>query len=327
MKKIVIDTYGADAGTLPIIQGAQAVLDAHPEIGVVLVGDRTDIEQKCNISLYGDRLEILHADDFITNDDPSSCVFNGRDTSSMVLALKRLKADRDCVGLLSPGSTGALVVGSIFRLGLIKGLKTPALSSSLPRVDGKMVCLVDCGANINCNEKDLLTFALLGSAYARIMYEQDMPRVGLMSVGTERTKGNELTLKAYPLLEESKLNFVGNLEGSDLIMGKADVVVSDGFSGNILLKSHEAAGQVAMHIVKGMIKAHPDSYAGLQEAYEQLAYLYDLNVRGGATFLGTIKPVIKMHGVAVASTVCACSDQLLMLDNADFPENIKDILH
>ncbi len=326
MKKIIIDTYGADAGTLPMIQGAQAVLNAHPEIGVVLVGDRTDIEKKCDISLYGDRLEILHADDFITNNDPSSCVFNGRDTSSMVLALKRLKNDRDCVGLLSPGSTGALVVGSIFRLGLIKGLKTPALSSSLPCVDGKMVCLVDCGANINCNEKDLLTFALLGNAYARIMYKQDMPRVGLMSVGTERTKGNELTLKAYPLLENSQLNFIGNLEGSDLIMGKANVVVSDGFSGNILLKSHEAAGQVAIHIVKSMMKAHPDNCVGLQEAYEQLSYLYDLNVRGGATFLGTIKPVIKMHGVAVANTVCACADQLLMLDNADFSENIKDIL-
>ncbi len=326
MKKIVIDTYGADAGTLPIIQGAQTVLDAHPEIGVILVGDRADIESQCDVSHYGNRLEILHADDFITNDDPSSCVFNGRDTSSMVLALKHLKTDRDCVGLLSPGSTGALVVGSIFRLGLIKGLKTPALSSSLPRIDGKMVCLVDCGANVNCSEKDLLTFALLGNAYAKIMYEQDKPRIGLLSVGSERTKGNELTLKAYSLLEDSGLNFIGNLEGSDLIMGKADVVVSDGFAGNVLLKSHEAAGQVAMHIVKSMIKTHPDSCAGLQEAYEQLAYLYDLNVRGGATFLGTVKPVIKMHGVAVAGTVCACADQLLMLDRSDFSENIKDIL-
>lgn len=326
MKKIVIDTYGADAGTLPMIQGAQTVLDAHPEIGVVLVGDRADIEEKCNVSLYGDRMEILHADDFVTNNDPLSSVFNSRDTSSMVLALKRLKTDDDCIGLLSPGSTGALMVGAIFRLGLVKGLKTPALSTSLPRIDGKMVCLVDCGANVNCAEKDLLTFALLGNAYAKIMYEQDMPRIGLMSVGTERTKGNELTLKAYPLLEESILNFVGNLEGNDLIMGKADVVVSDGFSGNLILKCHEAAGQVAMHIVKGMIKAHPDSTAGLQDTYEQLAYLYDLNVRGGATFLGTVKPVVKMHGVAVASTVCACADQLLMLDHANFSKNIKDIL-
>ncbi len=326
MNKIVIDTYGADAGTSPMIEGAQSVLDNHPDIGVVLVGDRADIEAKCDISLYRERLEVMHADDFITNTDPSACVFNSRDTSSMVLALKRLKNDPDCVGLLSPGSTGALVVGSIFRLGLIKGLKTPALSSSLPRVDGKMVCLVDCGANVNCNEKDLLTFALLGNAYAKIMYEQDRPRVGLMSVGTERTKGNELTLKAYPLLEDSQLNFIGNLEGSDLIMGKADVVISDGFSGNILLKSHEAAGQVAMHIVKDMIHAHPDCCAGLEHAYEQLAYLYDLNVRGGATFLGTIKPIIKMHGVAVADTVCACADQLLLLNRADFAENIKDIL-
>ncbi len=324
MKKIIIDTYGADAGTLPMILGAQQVLDRHSDIGIVLVGDKTDIEKHCALSRYKNRIEVVAADDFVTNNDPSSCVFNGRDTSSMVLALGRLKEDDDCIGLLSPGSTGALVVGSIFRLGLIRGLKTPALSSSLPRIDGKMVCLVDCGANVNCTEKDLLTFAKLGSAYAAIMYAQALPRIGLLSVGAERNKGNELTLKAYPLLESSGLNFVGNLEGSDLIMGKADVIVSDGFSGNILLKSHEAAGQVAMHVIKSM--RENDNCASLDKAYEQLAYLYDLNVRGGATFLGTTKPIIKMHGVAVADTVCACADQLLQLDQSNFSQNIKDIL-
>ncbi len=326
MKKVILDIYGADAGTGAMIEGAQAVLELHPEMGMVLVGDRADIESYGLHETYADRLEIIHADDFITNTDPASCVFNGRDTSSMVLSLKKLKEDPDCVGLLSPGSTGALMVGSIFRVGLIKGLKMPALSTSLPRVDGKMVCLVDCGANVNCTEKDLLTFGLLGDAYAKVMYQQDAPRVGLMSVGTERTKGNELTLKAYPLLEKADINFIGNIEGSDLITGKADVIVSDGFSGNVLLKSHETAGQIAMHILKKEMHKSPDQSAGLQEAYEQLAYLYDLNVRGGATFLGTNKPIIKMHGVAVARTVVSCTEQLLMLDNNGFSEGIKNIL-
>jgi len=326
MKKVVLDIYGADAGTGAMIEGAQAVLDRHPEIGMVLVGDRADIENYGSLEPYGDRLEIIHADDFIRNTDPASCVFNGRETSSMVLALKKLKNDPDCVGLLSPGSTGALMVGSIFRVGLIKGLKMPALSTSLPRIDGKMVCLVDCGANVNCTEKDLLTFGLLGDAYAKVMYRLDSPRVGLMSVGTERTKGNELTLKAYPLLEEANINFIGNMEGSDLIMGKADVVVSDGFSGNVLLKSHETAGQIAMHILKSEMQKSPEPKACMQDAYDPLAYLYDLNVRGGATFLGTNKPVIKMHGVAVARTVVSCTEQLLMLDANGFSEGIKNIL-
>lgn len=326
MKKIVIDLMGADDGMLPILQGAIRSLDAFPEIQIVVTGNETDIRKELPEDADLSRIEIIHAEDVITNDEPATCIFNGKDNSSMVRAIEALKKDNDCIGLLSAGNTGALLVGSTFRLGLTAGLKTPALSSSLQCINGKMVCLVDCGANVNCTAKDMANFALLGNAFARSMYQLEEPRVALLSVGREKGKGNPLALEAYSLMEELPINFIGNAEGYDLINGYADVVVADGFAGNIMLKCVEGAGKAAMQIVREQQKAASSEDAAMYDSIlEKLNDVFELNTRGGATFLGTKKPVVKMHGCATEETVVACVGQLLNLNAGGFDRHIADI--
>ncbi len=327
MKKIVIDIYGADNGPEPILEGTVKMLKQHPHIGVVLVGNEELIRLNLPAELFENRVSVINTTDFIADAEPASAIFGGRNESSMALALKELKENPDCIGMLSAGMTGALMVGSIFRLGLVGGLKCPALSSSLPTANGQMVCLVDCGANVNCTAKDLARFALMGNAYAEIIYQKEAPRVALLSVGREDTKGNSISLEAFKLLSELPLNFIGNAEGSDLITGYADVMVADGFSGNIILKSNEASGKVAIKIVQSVLAScNEKEKAACEAVLGRLNHLFELNARGGATFLGTKKPVIKMHGCAVADTVCACTNQILMLDEADFTQRLEESL-
>ena len=318
MKKIIIDLLGADGGVEPLLQGAIDTLNAYPELHLVLAGPEPVIP-----SSLMSRVEVLNTDDYIRNDEPATAIFNGRDESSIALSLAKLKSDDDCIGYISAGNTGAILVGATFRLGLTAGLKTPALSSSLRCNNGQRVCLVDCGANVNCTAKDLAQFALLGNAFAKSMYGLEQPRIALLSVGREPGKGNPLTVEAYKLIEQLPLNFVGNAEGYDLINGYADVIVADGYAGNLMLKCVEAAGQTAMQIVKNqMSEASSES----QEIYEallgELSPIFDLNSKGGATFLGTKKPIIKMHGCAVAETVLSCVEQLHTLNDAGFDQYI-----
>ena len=229
--------------------------------------------------------------------------------------------------MLSAGSTGALLIGSIRHLGLIKGLRTPALSSDLPLFNGKLVCLVDCGANIACTPHDLVRFALMGNAFKECVCPDIKPRVALLSVGKEEGKGNDLIKEAYSLIKELPINFIGNMEGSDLVTGYADVVVSDGFSGNIILKCAEASGLVAKGIVDEMAKRENRSDDPLIKAISHyINQTFNYNARGGATFLGTEKALIKMHGCAVEDTVVACIDQLLRLEKAGFREKIKKVM-
>ena len=173
----------------------------------------------------------------------------------MVMALDALKREEDACGLLSAGNTGARLVGATFRLGLQDGLKMPALSSSLPTVSGGRALLVDCGANVGATAADLVAFARLGAEFARRQYRKDDPAVALLSVGREPGKGNALLKEAYPLLEASGLNFVGNREGGDLVNGEADVFVCDGYAGNLVLKCTEAVGKAAQNAVSESARA------------------------------------------------------------------------
>lgn len=327
MKKIVVDVFGADGGSRPILEGAANVLSAHPELGLVLVGDREEISDTlAALGADAERVEILHADEQVTNLDPPSCIFKGKNRSGMALALEALRDREDCIGLLSPGCTGVLLVGSIFRLGLFPGLKVPALSSSLPGPTGGWTCLVDCGANLDCAAEDLVRFARMGSAYAEVMYGSPAPRVALLSVGREPGKGSAVCKEAFAELEKSGLNFVGNAEGSDLMTGFAEVLVADGYAGNVLLKSTEAAGKAAMEIVRRMTAGRPEAEKLSAELLGGLSEIFELNDRGGATFLGTKKCVIKMHGCASARTVTACADQLCRLEEAGFTARLRQLL-
>lgn len=324
MKKVIIDIYGADNGPEPIIKGALKALDLFPELGLVLVGSRRVIE---SVTEENDRVEIIETDDFIGNDENPQVIFSGREQSSMVLSLLRLKNDTDCIGMLSAGSTGALFIGTIRHLGLIKGLRAPALSSNLPLYNGKTVCLVDCGANISCTPNDLVRFALMGNAFKESVTPNEIPKVALLSVGREQTKGNDLIKEAHRLLKELPINFIGNMEGNDFTAGYADVVVADGFAGNIVLKCAEATGLIARGIVRELAKREGKENDSLIKAIEEhLTLTFDYNSRGGATFLGTEKAVIKMHGCATPDTVVSCIDQLFRLEAADFRTKVEKAL-
>lgn len=315
MKTILIDTFGADSGEETIILGAYDALLSNKNINITLVGDEARIRKTIGEDLP-DNLQIIHTTDYIKNTEPPTVVFNGREKSSTVLSLSELKNNPDAMGLLSAGSTGALLVGSIIHLGLKEGLKSPVLSCSLPQKSGKHVCLLDCGANIDCTARDFVNFALLGKEYAEKMYGIDNPRIALLSVGREKGKGTPLITEAFSLLSALPINFVGNLEGCDLQKDEADVLVCDGYAGNLMLKSTEAAGIIAMDAIKKAFEASPlneASKALYDSACAKLVSLFDFNTKGGATFLGTKKPIIKMHGAATRETVSCCVAQLLRL--------------
>ncbi len=324
MKKIIVDIYGADAGPEVIVRGvAKAVLGRG--IFPVLVGEKRLIDEiMAEYNIADSCYEVIDTDDYITNDEPATCIFGGRDSSSAVLAFTRLKNDEDCIAMLSAGNTGALLVGSICRLGLVPSIKFPSLCSALPCADEKLVCLVDCGAVIDCTANDLVRFAKMGSVFSECYCGVENARVGLMSVGREDSKGSALTLEAFKKLKELPINFVGNLEGSDMVSGYADVIVTDGFSGNILLKNTEAVGKKAIEIAERVCKNNPELAA---EIRKELENCFDFNSRGAATFLGTKKTVVKMHGCATEKTVVASIEQIIRLEESDFSQKIAQILN
>lgn len=323
MKKIIVDTYGADIGPEAIIDGALCAVEEIEDLQIVIVGDRNLILPRMEKMNFGsERIEVVHTDEYVTNDDAPTCVFKGKENTSMVMSLEMLSKRDDCLGLVSAGNTGALMVGSIFRVGLIKGLMAPALSTAIPcRKDG-LVCLVDCGANIDCTPEDLKRYAIMGNAFMQSYTGNERPKVALMSLGREEGKGNTLTKAAYELIKELPINFVGNVEGSDLAGTDLDVVVTDGFTGNILLKNTEQCGRFALELIDKCAEDGKD----YQKIKDAILDRFDFNTRGGATFLGLKKTVVKMHGCAVAATVGACIRQLIRIEERGFSQRIEKAL-
>ena len=323
MQKIVIDIYGADEGVNVVLNGAARAIK---ELGIfpVFVGDSTIITECMTSHGVGSECyEIIHTTDYITNNEPATCIFGGRDESSVALAYKKLKTDDDCIALLSAGNTGVLLVGSICRLGLLPQVKAPSLCSALPCAYENLVTLVDCGSAIDCTANDLVRFAKMGNVFSRCYCGIESPRVGLMSVGREDAKGSRVTLEAFPKLKELDMNFIGNIEGSDLVSGYADVVVADGFLGNVLLKNTEAVGKKAIEIIEGLNIDNPKIIETVKAA---LLSSFDFNSRGAATFLGTKKIVVKMHGCANEDTTVASIEQILRLYKADFSSEMEKAL-
>ena len=313
MRQIVLDLGGADNGAWVLVQGASMALQAEADLSFLLVGQGEAVQQALQSGLLdANRVELLPAERQIDPGDAPDSILHEAGDTSMALALDALRTRQEAVGLLSAGNTGALLVGSIFRLGLVPPLRTPALASAIPTVQGDRVILLDCGANLAPGTREYEQFALLGAAYAaRLMPHRTEIRVGVLSVGRESTKGTQSVRQAYAALEALEFprggRFIGCVEGCDLCSGVADVIVCDGYAGNLLLKAHEAAGLAAMEAVRML----PITQTAQAKTLARLAELYELNLRGGAAFLGTVKPVIKMHGCAQAQTVCACTAQLL----------------
>ncbi len=310
MLKIVVDGMGGDNAPAEIVKGALAALDERKNFKLVLTGDESLLGRELAKYKYdGGRVEVVDCKEVITNDDvPTSAVRSKRD-SSLVVGLKMLREDPSAGGFISAGSTGAVLTGGIMYAGRIKGVMRPALCPGLPNMRGSLTLLCDCGANSECKPQYLQQFAVMATAYGKAAYGMERPRVGLLSNGTEDHKGDSLHQEAHRLLKETNgINYVGNVEGRDIMYGDVDIVVADGFSGNVALKACEGCAKTVSDTLKREFSASPASklsYLFVRKRINGLKKALDYNRYGGSIFLGLNKVVIKTHGSSQASNVSA----------------------
>ena len=314
--KIILDAMGGDnAPEAPVLGAVEAAKTYGIEI--VLVGRGEDILavlKKHGIDNLPEGMEISNADDVVDmHDDPAS-IIHKRKNSSMVIGLKML-ADGLGDAFVSAGSTGALLTGATLITKRIHGIRRAALAPVLPNGDAG-VMLIDCGANVECTAEYLLQFAYMGSFYAKKLMGCENPRVGLLNVGTEDTKGGELQHQAFALLKEAhedgRINFIGNVEGTGVFAGAADVVVTDGFTGNVLLKSTEGVIKYMMKQLKGVFyknTANKLAAAVLKKDLGIMKKSMDVNEVGGTAMIGISKPVIKAHGSSNAACIFSAMRQ------------------
>ncbi len=304
--KVVIDCGGAD-NTKEIIIGAINTLNEVDGVDLILVGNGEEIEKETSLfSFDKSRLEIVNSSSIIENVENPVVAIRQKNDASIVKAYQILKEREGVIALISAGSTGALLVGSMLCLGKEYLLDMPYLASLLPTDNGKYVCLADCGANIDCTPNQLLSFAKYSAKYMQSYFGIENPKVALLSVGTEETKGNAVTKEAFKLLKESPLNFIGNIEGKSVLLGEADVVVCDGFSGNILLKNIEGTAKSIIGRLNAIIKKNAsenDDLSLVKKSFKELMQKIDFNTQGGAVVLGVKKIIIKAHGSANRETV------------------------
>lgn len=328
--KIAIDAFGGDNAPLEIVKGAITSVNLIDDVSIVLVGDRAKIEEILNEYNYkGDKIEILEATEVITNDESPTSAIRTKKNSSIVVGLNALKNNEDIVGFISAGSTGAVLAGGTFIVGRMPGVLRPALAPVLPTVKGTETMLIDSGANVDCKPEYLVQFAEMGTAYMKSMKNIDSPKVGLLNIGAESHKGNSLTHEAYELLKkDQKINFIGNVEARDLLSGDVDIVVADGFAGNIALKASEGAILNMMKIMKNDIKnASLFSKIGasmMKPVFKKLKTHFDYNKLGGSAFVGINKIVLKTHGTSKAETILSCVNQVKEIYNSGFIAKLQD---
>ena len=303
--KIIIDAFGGDNAPLEIIKGA---VDAKGEYGVdiILTGDEEIIRKTASdngISLDG--IAIRHAPDIFTNNDQPASIRTKAKANTSLAAGFRLLKDGEGEAFLSAGNSGAIGAGSMFIVKRIKGVKRVAFAPVIPTVSGKAM-VIDSGINTDVRPQALRQFALMGSAYMNKVMGVENPRVGLANVGAEEHKGDELRQETYKLLQKTPVNFVGNIEGRDIPLDGADVVVCDGFTGNMIIKTYEGVAMALLGKLKGIFtrnlknKLAASMVLGDMKAFKKEM---DLDEFGGTAVLGCAKPVFKAHGNANAKTV------------------------
>ncbi|MBR7099994.1 MAG: phosphate acyltransferase PlsX [Clostridia bacterium] len=331
MLKIIIDAMGGDNAPEEIVKGAVQSLEKSDKFSLILTGD----EQKINAELAkykydATRIEIMHCTDVIDNNDVPTKAIRTKTDSSLVVAFDRLKKDPEVGALITAGSTGATLAGGIFMVGRIKGISRPALCPALPNVRGTQTLLCDCGANLECKPMNFAHFAIMASAYAKAAFGIENPKVGLLNNGAEEHKGDEVHQAAYKLLSKMDcINFGGNVEGREIMYSDFDVIVSDGFSGNVGLKAIEGCGKTVADVLKKAAYKNIFSMLGAlcaKGVIDELKSMLDYHKYGGSVFLGLKKIVVKSHGSSKAKTICAS-----ILKAADAHENnlvktIEDML-
>lgn len=293
--KIAVDGMGGDHAPKEIVKGVLRALQTFPDIEILLFGIETDMKPFLEDH---ERLTVIPTTEKIESTDEPVRAIRRKKDSSMVRMAQAVK-DGEADAAVSAGNTGALMAAGLFVVGRIPGIERPALAPTLPTLDGQGFVMLDLGANADAKPEHLVQFAIMGSVYAEKVRHIAKPRVGLLNIGTEPGKGNELTKLAYTLLENENIHFVGNVEARDLLEGVADVVVTDGFTGNMVLKSIEGtAGSLFKMLKQTFMKSTKTKLAAalVKNDLSDLKGLLDYTEYGGAGLFGLNAPVIKAHG-------------------------------
>ncbi len=326
MVHIFLDAMGGDNAPKCTSEGALEVLRANKELKITLAGVQSEVE-KCltDYDDVRDRLILLDTPEVITNHDAPVMAVRQKKQSGIVRGMLMVR-EGEADGFVSAGSTGAVLAGGMFRLGRIEGVERPALAPLLP--NGKdFFCLIDCGANVDCLPAYLPQFGMMGSAYMRLVRNVKEPRVGLVNIGAEAEKGNALAKAAYPLMAQAPFNFVGNVEGRDITADVADVVVSDGFSGNLILKFMEGVAGTLMGIIKKEMMADLRGKLGgmiAKPAFRRVKKSMDYTEVGGAPLLGVNGVVVKAHGSSNAHAIACAVRQAVLMKERDVPGAIRE---
>ena len=328
--KILIDAMGGDYAPQGPVDGALLACERHPELSVVLAGRQDQIEKALEGKQYdSSRVTILHKEQVVENEEhnPAEAVRSKRD-SSMMYGMMMVK-NHEVDGMVSAGNTGAVLAGATLLVGRIPGVSRPALSVGLPGRKGP-VFLLDVGANMDSKPAYLLQFAQMMTVYCRKQLGMDQPRVGLLNVGTEPGKGNALTKEVYELLQkEPEVNFVGNVEAREVLENAADIVVTDGFAGNILLKGLEGVARYMMTCLKEEVMSSTRNKIGgmlLKPAMKSLKGKLDPSAVGGTPLLGINGAVIKAHGNSKGEAFANAIEQCIRYLDSNVNEEIQECL-
>lgn len=303
--RIALDAMGGDYAPTVTVEGAVEIVQEYPDLEVVLVGDEPSIEKELVNKKYpASRIQIKHASQVITMDEPPMQAIRKKKDSSLKRAVELAKGG-SVDAVVSAGNSGAAMALALLLLGASEGVERPAIAATMPTYKKPFV-IIDAGANVDCSPENLFHFALMGCAYARLILGRPEPRVALLSIGEEANKGNELTKEAFKLLKRSALNFIGNIEGKDIFLGNADVVVCDGFVGNIFLKTSEGLAEIILKMLKreiADITVGRLGYLLMKPAVRNFKKKTDYAEYGGAPLLGINGTCIISHGRSTAKAM------------------------
>ena len=347
--KIIVDTLGGDNSPEANIHGAIIELIKHKDIHVVLVGDEKDIERVLDDTYKGiktsakkhnkklslvdnlkSRIEIVHAPEVITGNDKPTDAIRLKKNSSMMRSIKMLREDENISAMVSNGATGALVAAATLRIPRIEGVRRPAFCPILPTMKGGVIGICDSGANVDVNAEMLQQFAIMGSRFLETAFMMDKPRVGLLNIGVEEEKGDDLRREAYKLLKETPdINFVGNMEARELLSGDYDLVVCDGFSGNVLVKSVEGTALELLKKIKNDINKKKKYQLGalfMKKMFMEEKAFMNYQRYGGSVMLGSEKVIVKGHGSSDKVAVAKCIEQAYKMVESGLNEKIAETI-
>lgn len=326
--KIVVDGMGGDNAPHSNVEGVVLAIKEY-SIDIIITGDKEILEQEFSKYEFDkSKLEIVHTTEIVLNEDKPVEAIRGKKDSSMVVALKLVK-EKKADAIVSAGNTGALLTGGLLVVGRIKGIDRPCLCPAIPNAKMGMTMIADGGANVDCKPLNLVQFAGMSNIYAKKVLNLSSPRIALANIGSEEGKGNELTKKSYEEIKELDLNFVGNIESRDLINSVADIIVCDGFTGNILLKSAEGVAMSVMKMIKETLLSSTKGKIGgmlIKNDMQKLKDRMDYSEYGGAPLLGVNGGVIKAHGSSNSYAIKNAINQGIKFTKGSVLDDIKGFI-